>query len=520
MDENRDRVQVSYRRHQPRKACDNDRDAIEQDDAADSIQGRLAHARNCLSRFFGEGITAQDWNLFDLEDSFRVAYTGTNVSNLAQLVRLHLELRSLPANFLSLSLGEMSTSVPQMHDFGWHANGDTSVEMTMPEIARHYLYPPIRTLPQWTPAPESLPFSRDALADVSSFPAQEVRDALVKAYFDNVHPSFPIISQSAFMDCTHPLVAKDRHAVKSVLFRRASMLYHLRHATDRAQLIQAAFLFTWHVSDGDTVASGPWYWSGVAARVGCGLGAHRKSSVLPNWVSFMYRRCWWAAFISDVFSALETGRPCTVRAEDIDQVLMSVEEVTNLHLPGAVSSDLDPRLHFLNRMVQLALIGVDVLSTNAPARTEPVDVSKITTRLAVWALQGGLSTASTDHDDSLSCLLRIHYNLMLLYFHRALSTNTSSQEICAVSAHGILISFEKLAAMGYIAQCPFIGVGAAAAVGIQTVNDIRTTIGKGHHLLAIESINRLSRLLRLLQRLAEYWPNAESVLTIFSKAVQ
>lgn len=297
------------------------------------------------------------------------------------------------------------------------------------------------------------------------------------------------------------------------------MLYHLRHETDRAQLIQAAFLFTWHVSDGDMVASGPWYWSGVAARVGCGLGAHRKSSVLPNWVSSMYRRYWWAAFISDVFSALETGRPCTVRAEDIDQVLMSVEEVTDLHLPGAVSSDLDPRLHFLNRMVQLALIGVDVLSANAPARTEPVDVSKITTRLAVWALQG-LSTASTDHDDSLSCLLRIHYNLMLLYFHRALSTNTSSQEICAVSAHGILMSFEKLAAMGYIAQCPFIGVGAAAAVGIQTVNDIRTTIGKGHHLLATESINRLSRLLRLLQRLTEYWPNAESVLTIFSKAVQ
>lgn len=88
--------------------------------------------------------------------------------------------------------------------------------------------------------------------------------------------------------CTHPLVAEDCHAVKSVLFRRASMLYHLRRENDRAQLIQAPFLFTWHVSDGDTVASGPWYWSGVAARVGCGLGAHRKSSLLPHWVSTRY----------------------------------------------------------------------------------------------------------------------------------------------------------------------------------------------------------------------------------------
>ncbi|KAJ6267163.1 hypothetical protein PSV08DRAFT_355673 [Bipolaris maydis] len=344
-----------------------------------------------------------------------------------------------------------------------------------------------------TPAPESLAFSRDILADVSSLPAQEVRDALVKAYFDNVHRSFPIISQSAFMDsysnpqnpphlllfqallfagahsCTHPLVAEDCHAVKSVLFRRASMLYHLRRENDRAQLIQAPFLFTWHVSDGDTVASGPWYWSGVAARVGCGLGAHRK------------------------------------------------KEVTNLHLPGAVSSDLDPRLHLLNRMLELALIGVDVLSANAPPRTEPVDVGKITTRLAVWALQAGLSTASTDHDDSISCLLRIHYNLMLSYFHRTLSTSASSQKISIVSAHGILISFKKLATMGCIAQCAFTGVGAATAVGYQTVNDICTTIGKGGHLVAIESINRLSRLSRLLERMAEYWPNAESVLTVFQR---
>ncbi|KAJ6193957.1 hypothetical protein J3E72DRAFT_272330 [Bipolaris maydis] len=36
----------------------NGHDAIEQDGAADSIQDRLGRARNCLSQFFGEGITA------------------------------------------------------------------------------------------------------------------------------------------------------------------------------------------------------------------------------------------------------------------------------------------------------------------------------------------------------------------------------------------------------------------------------------------------------------------------------
>ncbi|KAI6750713.1 hypothetical protein HG530_014609 [Fusarium avenaceum] len=39
--------------------------------------------------------------------------------------------------------------------------------------------------------------------------------------------------------CTHPLVANDRHAVQNRRFRRANMLYHIRHESDRIHLLQA-----------------------------------------------------------------------------------------------------------------------------------------------------------------------------------------------------------------------------------------------------------------------------------------
>ncbi|ESU07703.1 hypothetical protein FGSG_12115 [Fusarium graminearum PH-1] len=145
----------------------------------------------------------------------------------------------------------------------------------------------------------------------------------------NLHQALGSVLMAGAHACSHPLVANDRHAVQNILFRRASMLYHMRHESDRMHLLQAAALFTWHIGDGDTVAGGPWYWAGIAVRIGTGLGAHRKSSQLPAAEMAQYRRCWWSAFFCEVFSALETGRPCAVRAEDIDQIPLRQEDMAD-----------------------------------------------------------------------------------------------------------------------------------------------------------------------------------------------
>lgn len=316
--------------------------------------------------------------------------------------------------------------------------------------------------------------------------------------------------------CSHPLVANDRHAVKNILFRRASMLYHMRHESDRIHLMQAAALFTWHVGDGDTVASGPWYWSGLAIRIGCGLGSHRLSIQLPAVEIAQFRRCWWSAFVCEVFSSLETGRPCAVRAEDIDQQPLSDQDMTDTPGSHITPSDL-PQIRpvFLNRLVELAYIGLDVLAISAPSQERLIDVNSINARLGLWSLHSGISSAA-DNDDSSTCHLWMHYNLVLLHLHRNL-TEPSSESICSAAAQAIVTFLEQLISRDELRQCHFTSVSAVTAAGIQFAAEIRAAVACKTFLVAIHALERLGRLLRSTMLLAKYWPNAEGVHSVFEE---
>ncbi|OAA60293.1 acetamidase regulatory protein [Niveomyces insectorum RCEF 264] len=412
-------------------------------------------ARHGLARFLKQGINAGIWSVFNTSSEFRIAYVGTSVSNLAHLVDLHSSYRREHQPLLS--------------------SPATAADPVGLGRALHYPYPPIRSPKSWKPTIEDWGFflAPDLAADVASFPLPEVRDALVTAYFRDVHPTLPVVSKPEFLAayrtpghppplmlfqavlmagataCTHPLVARDRHAVKSILFRRAALLYHTRHETDRIHMMQAALLFTWHVGDGDTISGGPWYWTGTAVRIGYGLGVHRRNPALPALETSQYRRCWWLAFISEVLSALETGRPCAVQAADTDQTLMTERDLTDrdpadtttIHAGGsgdpfAVASPTraDPsplsayvdtasatmpapsaaeadgagrtgvngdggmeggRASFINRTVELCFIGLDIIALSAPSQRRLMSVESIDARLGLWSLRAGIISSSS-----------------------------------------------------------------------------------------------------------------------------
>ncbi|KAH7129879.1 fungal-specific transcription factor domain-containing protein [Dactylonectria estremocensis] len=503
--------------------------------------GQEQLARNGLARFFRHGIGAAAWAVFSATQSFRIAYVGTAVSNLAHLVELHRLFRQ-PSSGLAPGIHRPSTAPDAPPTSG----GSSSVGDVGPAgKPLHYPYPPIRQPKPWKPNCDiwGIPSAQDLASEVASFPAQDVRDALVLAYFEHIHPFHPIISMPEFFDsyrshdkppplllfqavlmagahaCSHPLVANDRHAVKNVLFRRASMLYHMRHETDRIHLMQAAFLFTWHVGDGDTIAGGPWYWSGIALRIGMGLGTHRHSKHLPQIETSQYRRCWWSAFVSEVFSSLETGRPCAIRAEDIDQQPLCNDDITDTPGPTTLSLGKDARPDFLNRMVELAYIGLDIMAVNAPSQDRLVDISSINARLGLWSLQSGISSVA-ENDDSWTCHLRMHYNLVLLHLHRNMSAEPSSQSICSTAAQAIVTSLEQLAARDEMRQCHFTAVSAVTAVGIQFAREIRAAVTSGVFLVAISALEQLARLLRSTMLLSQYWPNAEAVHNVFEELHQ
>lgn len=298
------------------------------------------------------------------------------------------------------------------------------------------------------------------------------------------------------------------------------MLYHLRHETDRLQLTQAALLFSWHINDGDTVSGGPWYWTGIAMRISCGQGTHRRNHSLPEFEHVIHKRTFWSAFVAEIFSALETGRPCCIRAEDVDQTLPSQEELD--WDPSSTDANAQTRqvgnpvpLHYHVRMVELAYVVLDILHLNSPAHTQPTEVASIDSRLASWLLRTEGST--TRVSEYFSLLLRLHYHMVILHLHRNYSDELSgSQTTCQTAAQTIISCLEKIVALGLVKRCHFTVVSAATAAGIQIVQEIRAAVLSDTLLAALGLLDQLDQLLKCTEALAQYWPNAEAVGKVFT----
>ncbi|KAF7552446.1 hypothetical protein G7Z17_g4322 [Cylindrodendrum hubeiense] len=508
---------------------------IVDDTSGNSEQEQMA--RSGLARFFKHGITDGGWAVFDSPDRLRIAYVGTAASNIAHLVDLQ---KSFPSPLRSPS-AEKEPDAGQIESL---LNIDSTSEQSLGVKPLHYPYPPIRQTKAWKPNTDvfGITSPQNLLSDVSSVPDPEIRDALVTAYFEHIHPFLPFLSKDDFIDdggesgkqpplllyqavlmagahaCSHPVVARNRHWIKSILFRRASMLFHIRHETDRTHLMQAATLFTWFTGDGDTVTGGPYYWAGVASRIGCGLGAHRRGTALPAKDNLHFKLSWWSTFVCDVFSSLDTGRPNAIRPEEIDQLPISLSIETGTPTSDAMSSETshseaDQNLGFLKSMVDLAYIGLDIIAENAPSARQRSNVPNIDAQLGMWSLRSG--TFADRDNDPWDCQLQIHYQLLLLYLHRNSSSEPSSKSVCSVAAQAIVVLFEQLAALDSLKQCHFTAVSAVTAAGIQIVTEIRGAVLTGTHSVAVDALARLARLLRSAGALAEYWLNAESVHTVF-----
>jgi hypothetical protein len=107
-----------------------------------------------LVDFFRHGIHSRSWTLFDKPSNARMCYIGTSLSNMSHLVR---------------------------------------TEPWVDASGLHYPIPQIRRIVSWTPGVDPLDVrSRNLITqDLTSFPVQDVRDALVEAFFTEINPGFP-----------------------------------------------------------------------------------------------------------------------------------------------------------------------------------------------------------------------------------------------------------------------------------------------------------------------------------------
>lgn len=242
------------------------------------------YAKQNLVEFFSQ-------NLQDKPIHSRLTYIGSELSTLNYLVRQH------------------STN-PHVH----HYPSSTSYA---PRIPRR---------PPGVPPPSLIP--KDAFV----LPPRSVSDVLIRAYFEHIHGSFPIIDREVFLAqyeaaaSTTPLLLfhaiclagshvrntlENTQELKAALFRRAKALFDGRYEEDRMHMVQAALLLTWFSDGGDDVCANAWWWIGVATRVALGLGMHRDvgPSNMMERDKKTWKRIWWCLVQFDVLVSLSYGRP-------------------------------------------------------------------------------------------------------------------------------------------------------------------------------------------------------------------
>lgn len=383
------------------------------------------------------------------------------------------------------------------------------------------------------------------LSESNTFLTEALRNDLIDSFFCKINPFFPVIEECKFRSqykdsqssrpllllyaillagahvSLHPKIAESRFIIKSTLFARAKWLFDMRHENDRVHLVQAALLFTWHLDNADTVSMNSYYWSGVACRIGFGIGLHRDilsdpPDRMPPCDRREYRRAWWTMFQVEVMSALEHGRPPMIRLDDFDQRHLSLEDFREVN--GIVNPALD--FEYSSKNIQLCFIVLDLLRLSSPGsimREPRLDLDSFHSRLASWAFD------ITSNADFPSLQLQLHYHCVVLHLFR-LSEDTmdgplnilNSTELCNGAARAILSVFETMIGTKVTNQCYSTSVMALNAAAIHLSKEIQGSITNGATLVALNLIRDLERIFPIATALSEFWPNAEGILKLFS----
>lgn len=388
--------------------------------------------------------------------------------------------------------------------------------------------------------------------DAFQLPPKIVVDDLLEAYFRRINPGFPVVDERIFVqqyrarDPSNPpsllllqaiLVAgahvlhhdnpEKRDLCKAVFFRRAKALLDAGFERNRDTIVQAALLLTWHTDGLEDVTANAWFWLGVAVRTAMGLGMHRDAdgSTLVSHNKRMWRRVWWLLFQSDVWISLQYGRPQSIHLEDCN--------VQTLKISDFADCGDDVRPEYMLQMSLLSIVVSDSVRARSRAPTPEarlVALKKTDEKLASWALrlpeQLHLQTTSTP--DIWTANLHLHYNTTLVLLHRhqphRIPQNSGARgvsrdehsEICVASASVIQSLFQNICETGNL-QCLWIStINCLFTALIQLSTEIRLP----NPLLAISALRKYDSALLSLKRLADHWPNAQSVLHFFEKSVR
>lgn len=370
-------------------------------------------------------------------------------------------------------------------------------------------------------------------------PSKSVVDRLLDAYFTHINPTFPVVDQDLFLvqyqarDPQNPpsllllhamLVAgahvfydrDERDAQKALFFRRAKTLFDARFERNRDTVVQAALLLTWHSDGAEDVVANSWHWVGVAARTAMGLGMHRnadKSTLVPH-NKRMWRRIWWLLFQCDVLVSLQYGRPQAIRLEESDVKRLQASDFE--HCGPHVQVDHCLQQTELCMIISRGMKGQFCLSRSPDPQARREELQGTEQELAGWLLQQHLSGPQSEVSGA---SLQLVFNTALLLFHRCqpdedgsrASQQQEDNNTCSSAAVEIQHIFQQLCERGQLGSLWVFGVNCLFTALIQLSVQVKTS----NPVVAISALRRYESALSTMRQLAEYWPNAASILHFF-----
>lgn len=182
---------------------------------------------------------------------------------------------------------------------------------------------------------------------------RDVLEQLINAYFTDVAPVLPVVTQAEFLANPNPppillysmcLVAAARREVPQAIFD--SIRYTVNSVLKADDVLSTASIVNVQAllilcMTGDThsqfvsnALSGLWIRLGTAIRMAQDLGLHRAESVKQN--IELRRRLWGACLISDRWTSLAYGHPYMIDVQDCDARLPSSGDHNDLYMDELV----------------------------------------------------------------------------------------------------------------------------------------------------------------------------------------
>ncbi|KAF1816799.1 hypothetical protein P152DRAFT_453426 [Eremomyces bilateralis CBS 781.70] len=200
-------------------------------------------------------------------------------------------------------------------------------------------------------------------------PTGTLRNELLKAYIDYVHPYMPLLdlydfvmivesgngtlgrislilfqavmfAGCGFVDMNHLHAAGylTRKEARRDFFQKTRLLYDFDYESDRVSLVQALLLLTYYYETPDDQKD-TWHWMGVATAVAHTIGLHRnpERSNMDSKRTKLWKRIWWSTYMRDRLIALGMRRPTRIKSEDFNVPMLTLDDFECVPIPESVT---------------------------------------------------------------------------------------------------------------------------------------------------------------------------------------